>query len=175
MRNLYLQNGFWLAAAEIALRWRNSRSSQRGPCASDTKLDSPNVMSTQMDKTSNAVRIDCANTAKRAHTNSLDAHDKLIQTRSHVWNTIASRKWRFAMRKRISTIPALDMVPSPQVTEVFLILAVADNMPGHKKMPEILAYFEHTCSDVTDGVRGRDAPWQAKCKNRDPFRWHFDI
>jgi len=50
------------------------------------------------------------------------------------------------------------MVPSPQVTEVFLILAVADNMPGHKKMPEILAYFEHTCSDVTDGVRGRDAP-----------------
>jgi len=32
--------GFWLVAAEIALRWRDSRNSQRGPCANDTKLDS---------------------------------------------------------------------------------------------------------------------------------------
>ena len=32
--------GLWLAAAEIAVRWRDSRDSQRGPCASDTKLDS---------------------------------------------------------------------------------------------------------------------------------------
>ena len=32
--------GFWLAAAEIVLWWRDSRNSQRGPCASDTKLDS---------------------------------------------------------------------------------------------------------------------------------------
>ena len=35
---------------------------------------------------------------------SLDANDKLIQTRSHVRNTITSRKRRFVMRKGISTI-----------------------------------------------------------------------
>jgi len=41
-------------------------------------------------------------------------------------------------------LPALAMVPSSDVTEVFLILA--DNMPGRKKMPELLAFsvFEHT-------------------------------
>jgi len=41
---------------------------------------------------------------ERAHTNSLDANDKLIQTRSHVRDTIASRKRQFAMRKVQSTI-----------------------------------------------------------------------
>jgi len=41
-------------------------------------------------------------------------------------------------------LTALAMVPSSDVTEVFLILA--DNMPGRKKMPELLAFsvFEHT-------------------------------
>jgi len=28
--NLYLQKGFWLAAVELVLRWRDSRNSQRG-------------------------------------------------------------------------------------------------------------------------------------------------
>ena len=52
----------------------------------------------------NACRGHFANAVERAHTESLDANDKLIQTRSHVRNTIASRKWRFVMRKGISTV-----------------------------------------------------------------------
>jgi len=55
-------------------------------------------------KTSNANRGYCANAVEYAHTNSLDANDKLIQTRSHRRNTITSRKRRFVMRKGISTI-----------------------------------------------------------------------
>jgi len=38
------------------------------------------------------------------HTKSLDANDKLIQTRSHERDTIASRKRHIAMRKVKSTI-----------------------------------------------------------------------
>ena len=38
-------------------------------------------------------------------------------------------------------LPALAMVPVEDVTEAFDILA--DNMPQHEKMPEMLSYFEH--------------------------------
>jgi len=48
----------------------------------------------------------CANAVERAHTKSIDANDKLIQTRPHVWNTIASRKQQFVMQKGKSTILA---------------------------------------------------------------------
>jgi len=41
---------------------------------------------------------------ERAHTKSLDANDKLIQTRSHVRDTTASRKRQVIMRKVRSTI-----------------------------------------------------------------------
>jgi len=58
-----------------------------------------------MDKTEcNANRGNCSNAVERAHTNSLDANDKLIQTRLHVRNTIASRKRQVVMRKGKSTI-----------------------------------------------------------------------
>ena len=40
----------------------------------------------------------------RGHTKSLDANDKLIQTRSHVRNAIASRERQVVMRKVKSTI-----------------------------------------------------------------------
>jgi len=40
----------------------------------------------------------------RGHTKSLDANDKLIQTRSHVRNAIASRGRQVVMRKVKSTI-----------------------------------------------------------------------
>ena len=51
------------------------------------------VVSTPMDKTEMQCESrSCANAVERAHTNSLDANDKLIQTRPHVRNTIASRK-----------------------------------------------------------------------------------
>jgi len=40
----------------------------------------------------------------RGHTKSLDANDKLIQTRSHVRNAIASRERQVEIRKVKSTI-----------------------------------------------------------------------
>jgi len=46
----------------------------------------------------------CANAVERAHTKSLDANDKLIQTRPHVRHTITSRKRQFVIRKGKSTI-----------------------------------------------------------------------
>jgi len=42
----------------------------------------------------------------RGHTKSLDANDKLIQTRSHERDAIASRKRQVVMRKVKSTIIA---------------------------------------------------------------------
>jgi len=62
------------------------------------------------------------------------------------------------VRLAIGCLPASIMFLLSDVTEVFLILA--ENMPGHKKMPELLAYFEHMyaciwerrrpgCSDIT--------------------------
>ena len=42
----------------------------------------------------------------RRHTKSLDANEKLIQTRSHVRNAIASRERQVVMRKVKSTITA---------------------------------------------------------------------
>jgi len=47
----------------------------------------------------------------RGHTKSLDGNDKLIQTRSHVRNAIASRERQVVMRKVKSTIVALDQEP----------------------------------------------------------------
>ena len=46
----------------------------------------------------------CANAVEHAHPHSLEANDKLIQTRYHVRNTITSRKRQFVMGKGISTI-----------------------------------------------------------------------
>ena len=46
----------------------------------------------------------------RGHTKSLDANDKLIQTRSHVRNAIASRERQVVMRKVKSTIPIMKKV-----------------------------------------------------------------
>jgi len=44
--------------------------------------------------------------------------------------------------------------PSSDVVDAFLVLA--DNMPNHDKMPELLSYFEHTY------VRGRRRPGRAE-------------
>ena len=53
-------------------------------------------------KTNHAMRIE----VMRGHTKSLDANHKLIQTRSHVRNAIASRERQVVMRKVKSTIVA---------------------------------------------------------------------
>jgi len=45
----------------------------------------------------------------RGHTKSLDANDKLIQTRSHIRDAISSRKRQVIMRKGKSTIPERPM------------------------------------------------------------------
>ena len=54
------------------------------------------------------------------------------------------------LRMAVRCLPALAMVPSADVTDAFLTLA--DNMPDHDKMPELLSYFEHTY------IRGRRRP-----------------
>ena len=46
----------------------------------------------------------------RGHAKSLDANDKLIQTRSHVRNAIASRERQVVMRKVKSTIRGRHML-----------------------------------------------------------------
>ena len=46
----------------------------------------------------------CADAVERARTQSFDANDKLVQTRSHVRDTTASRKRQVRMRKVKSTI-----------------------------------------------------------------------
>ena len=54
----------------------------------------------------------------------------------------------------VRCLPALAMVPAADVVDAFLILA--DSMPDHEKMPELLAYFEHTY------IRGRRRPGRAE-------------
>jgi len=49
----------------------------------------------------------------RGHTKSLDANDKLVQTRSHVRNTIASRKRQVVMRKVKSTVQVNQITNEP--------------------------------------------------------------
>ena len=46
------------------------------------------------------------------------------------------------LRIAVRCLLALSIVPSTGVAEAFWILA--DNMPEHEKMPEHLAYCEHT-------------------------------
>ena len=46
----------------------------------------------------------CADAVERARTQSFDANDKLVQTRSHVRDTTASKKRQAIMRKGKSTI-----------------------------------------------------------------------
>ena len=59
-----------------------------------------------MDQTSNKMRKrgHYAYAVERAHTNTLNANDMLVQTRPHVRNAIASRKRQLVMRKGKSTI-----------------------------------------------------------------------
>ena len=59
------------------------------------------------------------------------------------------------LRIAVRCLPALAMVPSTDVAEAFWILA--DYMPEHEKMPELLAYFEHTY------IRGRRRPGRNEC------------
>ena len=59
------------------------------------------------------------------------------------------------LRIAVRCLPALAMVPSTDVAEAFWILA--DYMPEHEKMPELLTYFEHTY------IRGRRRPGRNEC------------
>ena len=102
-----------ISSSRKALRWRDSRNSQRGPCASNTQLDSLKSWCPRRWQKPNAMRNRgyCEVAVECAHTKSLDANDKLIQTRSHVRDTTASRKRQVIMRKVKSTI--LRNVASP--------------------------------------------------------------
>jgi len=60
-----------------------------------------------------------ARTQWSAHTKSLDANDKLIQARSHVRDTIASRKRQLIMRKGKSTVERYDIIAKMFLGEVY--------------------------------------------------------
>jgi len=104
---IFIYKRLLISSSRKALRWRSSRNSQRGPCASDTQLDSLKAWCPRRwTKPNNAMRNRgyCEIAVERAHTKSLDANDKLTQTRSHVRDTKASRKRQVRMRKVKSTI-----------------------------------------------------------------------
>ena len=76
----------------------------------------------------------CANAVERSHTNSLEANDKLIQTRPQVRNTIASRKRQVVMRKGKSTIPPflwLDFYSTRQNFRWLWLEGLVKNWLGH--------------------------------------------
>ena len=58
------------------------------------------------------------------------------------------------LRTAVRCLPAWAMIPSYDVIKAFLILA--ESMPNHEKMPELLSYFEHT------HIRGRRRPGRGK-------------
>ena len=91
---IFIYKRLLISRKRNSLLWRNSRNSQRGPCASDTKLDSLKAWCPRRWTKPNAMRNrgNCAVAVERAHTKSLDANEKLIQTGSHVRDTTASRK-----------------------------------------------------------------------------------
>ena len=64
----------------------------------------------------------CANAVERAHTNSLHANDKLIQTKPHVRNTIASRKRQVVVRKGKSTIVVDNKIQQVTMTHTVSII-----------------------------------------------------
>jgi len=99
---IFIYKRLLISSSRKALRWRDSRNSQRGPCASDTQLDLLKAWCPRWWTKPNAMRIE----VMRGHTKSLDANDKLIQTRPHERDTIASRKRQVVMRKVKSTILA---------------------------------------------------------------------
>ena len=59
------------------------------------------------------------------------------------------------LRIAVRCLPAIAMVLSTDVAEAFWILA--DYMPEHEKMSELLTYFEHTY------IRGRRRPGRNEC------------
>jgi len=103
---IFIYKRLLISSSRKALRWRDSRNSQRGPCVSDTQLDSLKAWCPRRWTKLNAMRNRgyCEVAVERAHTKSLDANDKLIKNRSHVRDTTASRKRQVIMRKVKSTI-----------------------------------------------------------------------
>jgi len=75
------------------------------------------------------------------HTKSLDANDKLIQTRSHVRNTIARRKRQVVMRKVKSTIEAVGTEPTfLNVATTYVETFGSFGLPG-SFLPDITTYW----------------------------------
>ena len=95
--------GFWLAAAEIIYDGATTETANVVSVLAIQKLDSLKVWCprrwTKPNAMCNVIEVICPDAVERAHTKSLDANDKLRQTRPHVRNTIVSRKRQVIMRK----------------------------------------------------------------------------
>jgi len=90
--------GFWLAAAEKLYDGATAETANvvRALAIHNSTLWKRGVHADGQ----NRMRIE----VMRGHTKSLDAHGKLVQTRSHERDTAASRKRQVVMRKVKSTI-----------------------------------------------------------------------
>jgi len=75
---IFIYKRLLISSSRKALRWRDSRKSQRGPCASDTQLDSESVVSTPIDKT----EIQCES---RTCANAVSAHTRHPLTQMTSW------------------------------------------------------------------------------------------
>ena len=125
LAQIFIYKRLLISSSRKALRWRNSRNSQRGPCANDTHSNFWK-RGVHADGQNRIMRIEVMR--KRSGAHSLDANDKLIQTRPHVRNTIASRKLQVVMRKGKSTINSCKQfwtrgTSKPWVTSVASIFA----------------------------------------------------
>jgi len=85
------------------------------------------------------IEVICADTVERAHTKSLDSNDKLIQTRSHVRDTIASRKRQVVMRKVKSIIQLSvsieHIICSTNIQKFLFIWVMPHDAPGIETEP----------------------------------------
>jgi len=73
---------------------------------------------------------------ERAHTKSLDANDKLIQTRSHVRDTTASRKRQVRMRKVKTTILVTTIISQDTISTQSV--SMAKNMSDNRRSVQTL-------------------------------------
>jgi len=103
------KKGFWSAAAEKLYDGATAETANvvRALAIQNLTVWKRGVHADKQNFECHANRGYWANAVERAHTNSLDANNRLIQTRPHVRNTSTSRKRQFAMRKVKSTIRAL--------------------------------------------------------------------
>ena len=97
---IFIYKRLLISSSRKALRWRDRRNSQRGPCTSDTQLDSlkRGAHADGQNRKMQCVIEVIARSQWSAHTRN-PFKRLLIRTRSHVQDTTVSSKRQVVMRK----------------------------------------------------------------------------